>query len=246
MRLICLPHAGAAASAYRQWPAEIAPEIELLRVQLPGRESRILEPPLTSLQDLIRHLTAALKPWLDRPYALFGHSMGALIVYELARAFQARGLPDPAHVFISGQAAPHRPNRNKDLDRLSDDDLLAELRSLATTPDAVMNNAELMQLLLPTLRADCTLCATYEWKPGAKLTCAMTAFGGRGDRSVTRADLEAWKRHTSGRFDRRIFPGDHFFIHSARAGLLRAIGTRLRRPSSAARQVAPECALLGS
>jgi surfactin synthase thioesterase subunit len=233
MRLICLPYAGAAASIYRQWPAGIDPDFEVLGVQLPGRETRIWEPALTSLPVLVDQLAAALEPWVDRPYALFGHSMGALIVYELARALEARG-QGPSHLFVSAQAAPHRPNRHPTLHRLPDEELLAALRSLTARPDAAMDNAELMRLLLPTLRADCTLCSTYEWQAAVPLTCTLTALGGRDDRSVTRADLEAWRRHTTGPFDVRILPGDHFFVHSARAALLRAVQARLRRTASSA------------
>jgi medium-chain acyl-[acyl-carrier-protein] hydrolase len=247
MRLVCVPHAGAAASVYRQWPRRIPRDVEVLSVQLPGRETRIVEPALTSLAEVIERLAVALEPWLDRPYALFGHSMGALIVYELARSLQRRAQPGPTHLFVSGQAAPHRQNRHRALHRLGDEDLLAALRELTTRRDAAMEDAELMRLLLPTLRADCALCATYEWKPAPPLDCAITAFGGRDDRFVTRADLEAWKRHTSGPFDLRTFPGDHFFVHSARAGLLRAVAARLRRTAPApARPTVQGCALLGS
>jgi medium-chain acyl-[acyl-carrier-protein] hydrolase len=234
MRLICLPYAGAAASIYRQWPAGFDPDVEVLGVQLPGRATRIWEPALTSLPVLVDRLAASLEPWIDRPYALFGHSMGALIAYELARALEARALPGPSHLFVSGQSAPHRPNREPSLHGLPDDELLAALRTLTARSDDAMDNAELMRLLLPTLRADCTLCAAYEWTAAAPLTCMLTAFGGRDDRSVTRADLGAWRRHTTGPFDLRIFPGDHFFVHSARASVLRAVRARLRRTAASA------------
>jgi medium-chain acyl-[acyl-carrier-protein] hydrolase len=244
MRLICLPYAGAAASIFRQWPAGFAPDIEVFAVQLPGRETRIWEPALTSLPVLVERLAAALEPWIDRPYALFGHSMGALIAYELARALEARALPGPSHLFVSAQSAPHRPNRHPPLHQLPDEELLAALRTLTARADAAMDNAELMRLLLPTLRADCTLCDTYQWKADAPLTGTLTALGGRDDRSVTRAELEAWRRHTTGAFDVRIFPGDHFFLHSARAAVLRAIRARLRRTASvAARPFARRSAL---
>lgn len=207
----------------------------MIAVQLPGRETRFSEPARTSLHDLVDELTTALEPWLDRPYALFGHSMGALIAYELARALDRRAMRAPSHLFVSGQAAPHRPNRHRTLHRLPDEALLAALRTLTARPDAAMDNAELMRLLLPTLRADCTLCSTYEWQDGAPVGCPVTALGGREDRSVSRADLDAWRRHTAGPFDVRIFPGDHFFVHTARAAVLRAVKTRLRRATPAAR-----------
>lgn len=233
-RLICLPHAGAAASIYRQWPDGFDADVEVLAIQLPGRETRIMEPARTSLAGLVEELIPALRPWLDRPYALFGHSMGALIAFELARTLEARTGAGPSHLFVAGQAAPHRPSRHAALHRLPDQELLAALKALSSRPDRAMDNAELMRLLLPTLRADCALCATYGWNGGEPLTCALTAFGGRHDRSVTRADLDGWRRHTTGPFDVRLFSGDHFFVHRGRAAVLRAIRARLRRSGSPA------------
>ena len=237
-RIICVPHAGGAASAFRHWPPLVAPDREVLGVQLPGRESRLFERPLTSMPELVTSLADEIEAWLDRPYALFGHSMGALIAFELARAIRRRGLPPPTYLFASACAAPHRTSARRDLSQLSDSDLVAEIERLRTGADAAMQHAEFLDLLLPALRADCALCATYKWQREAPLDCPIAAFGGQRDAAFTRPDLEAWSCHTTGRFDARVYPGDHFYCDGRNAAtlrsLVRALESRLARGADTA------------
>jgi medium-chain acyl-[acyl-carrier-protein] hydrolase len=232
-RLFCVPHAGAGPSVFREWPASVPPSIEVCAVHLPGREGRLLEPPCAALTALVEQLDHAIRPWLDRPFALFGHSMGALIAFELARRLRVRGDQAPTRLFVSAHRAPELPARGPRLHRLSDAELMLTLRHLHGTPAEVLANVELMRLLLPTLRADCTLCETYEYAPGERLACSIVALGGSSDPGVAVSELEAWRGHTRGSFELRLFPGDHFYLHAGRAALLDFIITRLAREGPA-------------
>jgi medium-chain acyl-[acyl-carrier-protein] hydrolase len=229
LRLFCFPYAGAGASVFHSWPALVPASVEVCLIQLPGREGRLLEPACSELPVLVDRLGFAVRPWLDRPFAFFGHSMGALIAFELARALRKGTASEPTHLFLSAHCAPHLRSRGPLLHRLTDSELLLRLRQLNGTPDEVLANVELMRLLLPTLRADCLLCETYEHSPGEPLACGVTALGGREDPAVAEAELEAWRRHTRGPFELQMLPGDHFYLHSARPRLLRLIVGRLTR-----------------
>ena len=228
-RLFCFPYGGAGASVFNSWPALVPASVEVCLIQLPGREGRLLEPACSELPVLVDRLGRAVRPWLDRPFAFFGHSMGALIAFELARALRKGTAPEPTHLFVSSHCAPHLPTRGRLLHRLTDSELMLRLRQLNGTPEEVLANVELMRLLLPTLRADCMLCETYEHSPGEPLACGVTALGGREDPAVAGAELEAWRRHTRGPFELQMLPGDHFYLHSARPRLLRLIVGRLTR-----------------
>jgi surfactin synthase thioesterase subunit len=229
LRLFCFPYAGAGASVFNSWPALVPASVEVCLIQLPGREGRLLEPACSELPVLVDRLGHAVHPWLDRPFAFFGHSMGALIAFELARALRKGAAPEPTHLFVSSHCAPHLPTRGRFLHRLTDSELTLRLRQLNGTPEEVLTNVELMRLLLPTLRADCMLCETYEHSPSEPLACGVTALGGREDPAVAGAELEAWRRHTRGPFELQMLPGDHFYLHSARPRLLRLIVARLTR-----------------
>lgn len=182
----------------------------------------------SQLQPLAQSLATALTPYLDRPYAFFGHSMGALISFAVTRELRRNGAPSPVHLFMAGHRAPQLPPRQAPVYHLSDDEFLAALRQLGGTPAEVLENRDLMELMLPTLRADFTLCDTYRYGEEAALDCPITALGGIGDSEVTRADLEAWSSQTTGPFALRIFPGDHFFLRSAEFELLQVIARQLQ------------------
>lgn len=230
LRLFCFPYAGSGASVYRSWPAALAPEIEVVPVQLPGREERMLQAPYSRLTPLIGWLAEQLGPRLDVPYALFGHSMGALISFELARHLRAHGR-GPLHLFVSGRRAPQLPVSDRTISHLPAAAFAQALQQLGGTPDEVLANAELMQLLLPTMRADFTLCETYLYQPGEPLDCSISAFGGEQDPSVSRAALAAWRTQTGAEFRLRMLQGDHFFLRGAQAQLLAAIVEDLSRRS---------------
>ena len=228
MRLFCLPPAGSGASPFRAWARALPDGIELCPIQLPGREERLTERPYDRLAPLVDALAGALRDHLDRPFALFGHSMGALLAFELARALRRDGAGLPLlHLFVSGYRAPHLPDPDPPLHPLPGPAFWDEVRRLNGTPTVVLDNAELRRLVEPTLRADFAVHETYAHEPGEPLACPISVFGGLDDQEVSRGQLEEWRRHARGPFILRMLPGDHFFIHPSRDALLRAIAEDL-------------------
>jgi medium-chain acyl-[acyl-carrier-protein] hydrolase len=233
VRLFCFPYAGAGASAFRAWEDQFPEAIHLCRVQLPGRDERIREKPLAHVSDLTGLLVRELEPYLDLPYAFFGHSMGALIAFELARSLRRKNCPVPSHLFLSARRAPHLPARTRPIHDLPVDEFKQELRFFAGTPEQVLENDELMQLLLPTLRADFSVCETHTYLPEVPLAIPITAFGSLGDPEVFRDELEGWRSHTASTMTLTMFPGDHFFLHPMRSQLIEIIGRELLLGASA-------------
>jgi len=225
--LVCFAHSGAGASTFTPWATVLPPAIEVCAVQLPGRETRLAELPFTRLEPLLSALLDAIGPQLaGRAYAFFGHSMGALVSFELARRLQAQGA-GPVHLFVSGHPAPHLPDREPPIHALPEDQFLARLRQLNGTPPEVLEHPELRALLIPLLRADFAVCDHYTFTPGERLTCSLSAFGGLQDPHARRDELEAWRVHTCATFAVRLFPGDHFYLNSARPLLLRMVAREL-------------------
>jgi medium-chain acyl-[acyl-carrier-protein] hydrolase len=214
LRLFCFPHAGGSARAFASWPARLGQEIEVLGVQLPGREERLGEPPFTRLQPLVEALVPVLMPYLDRPFALFGHSLGALVAFETARALRYRGQPQPTHLFVSGRAAPTILRTGAGTHTLSDADFRARLRDLKGTPAEVLASEELMGALLPMLRADFAVSETYVYPGGDLLDCPMSIYGGHEDATLCSQELDAWRHMTTGSVTLRLFPGDHFYLRN--------------------------------
>lgn len=233
VRLFCLPYAGGGAAAYRGWTAASPPGLHICPLELPGRGRRINEAPFTRLRPLVRALTDALEDVLDRPFALFGHSMGALIAFELARALRARGLPQPVHLFVSGGASPDVPRTRPELHAATDEEVRSELRLLNGTPGELLDNAELMELMLPTLRADFSVLETYEYRDEPPLAVPITVLGGTADPTVRLPSLHGWRRQTSEGSRLLLYPGDHFFLHTSTDALLTDIGNTLSRRFSA-------------
>jgi medium-chain acyl-[acyl-carrier-protein] hydrolase len=227
VRLICLPHSGAQAATYRPWRSTAPSWLEVLAVEYPGHGARLREPPHPDIGPLVTELADAVGPLLDRPYALFGHSMGALVAYELAHRARELGLPPPVHLFVSGHRPPHLAEPEPDVHPLADAELVARLRALDGTPPDVLEEPELLRLVLPVLRADLQLCGTYAHTPRAALPCALTAFGGEDDPMVPRALLAGWREHAAGRFAVRVLPGHHFYLLDAHARVLAAIAAAL-------------------
>jgi surfactin synthase thioesterase subunit len=228
LRLFCVPHAGGGAAAYRTWARALPPWIELVAIRLPGRETRFREPPFTRMDDLVAALAPALAPWLDRPYAWFGHSMGALIAYETARATRRLGLPEPLRLLVSGRAAPHLPPRDPPVHAASTADLVARLRFLGGTPVEVLDDAHMLKHVVPTLRADFAVVETYHWRPEPPLDCPLSVFGGTSDRHCMPGDLDGWSSHTSRDCAVRLFGGDHFFLHRPDRPLIPVIREHLQ------------------
>lgn len=214
VRLLCFPYAGGNESAYRHWQQKLPESIEVLPVQLPGRGSRIKEPPYAELRPLVDAASEALAGELEMPVAFFGHSMGALIAFELARELRKQHGIQPVHLFISAKCSPRQPAEGSAVGQLSDAALIELMERYEGTPRDLLNDAELMRLVLPVIRADITLCDSYVYEPGPPLECPITVFGGLEDHVCSRACLESWQEHTQGPFTLRMLPGGHFFINS--------------------------------
>jgi medium-chain acyl-[acyl-carrier-protein] hydrolase len=229
--LFCLPFAGGGAGVFRDWPAGLPAGIEVCPVHLPGREARFGEAAIGDLDALVGPLLDDLAPHLDGPFALFGHSMGGLIAFELADRLRRRGVM-PAWLIASGVRAPQQPPRPQPRHVLPDDQFLAAVRELNGTPPELLENPEVMSLMLPTLRSDFRLVETYRYRPRPPLECPLVVFGGRDDGEVAREDLEAWRQQAAGRFELHVLAGDHFFLNSSRDELLWVIGQRLSERGS--------------
>lgn len=215
-------------SAFREWRDYFSEEIDLCGVQFPGRPGRLVESLPVSTSQIVDALAEEVYPYYkETPVALFGHSFGALVAFEFARRLHALDI-NLAHLFVSGQGAPHLPDPEPPMRHLPDERFFDELRRrYGGIPDEIVACEELKQLFLPVLRADITLKETYGYTPGSRLKCAISAFGGRQDASVTTDDLDAWRAQTSGAFKLRMFPGNHFFVHNERKNFLRAVAEDL-------------------
>lgn len=237
LRLFCLPHTGGGAATYRWWARQLAPAVEVVAIRLPGREARLREPPYTRLTDLVPALVDAVEPWLDRPHAWLGHSMGALIAFEACRALRGRGLPRPRRLFAAGRRAPHLADREEPVHQAPAADIVARLRELGGTPGEVLDDARTIGALMPMLRADYAVSETYRWRPAPALECPISVLGGAEDPLTTADELQAWSLHTTGQCDVRMFTGGHFFLHEDRARILPAIRADLAsiRPRPAPR-----------
>ena len=228
VRLFCFPHAGGNALAYRSWAQKLPAGIEVIAVQLPGRGNRIHEPLITDLSSLVKLMAPAIAPSLNGPFAFFGHSMGAIVSFEMARWLRREGRSLPLHMFVSGRSAPPLNGCHPPLYNLATSELLHELRRLEGTPSAVLEHPDLMELMLPMLRADFSICDTYEYSEEAPLDCPITAFGGLQDAGITRRNLEPWREQTGSSFTLRMLPGNHFFLHSNEVLLLNVLAIQLR------------------
>jgi medium-chain acyl-[acyl-carrier-protein] hydrolase len=233
LRLFPLPYAGGDATIYGPWLKELPPDIELCLVQLPGRGRRLSEPMYTELEPLVGALADALAPALDLPFALFGHSLGAVVCFELARELRRRGGPLPSHLLVSGRPAPQLPGRYEPLHDLPDGEFLQRLhdRYGYAAPARDEQIDELVELMLPTIRSDVRISDRYACRAEAPLDCPITAFGGLEDPTVLRDELAGWQAQTRGRFEIRMLPGGHFYLESQHRFLVRFIVDCLRDPT---------------
>ncbi|MCQ8828355.1 thioesterase II family protein [Streptomyces malaysiensis] len=226
--LVCLPHAGGSASSYFSLSWRLSASADVLAVQYPGRQDRLHEPCLDSVRDLARGVAADLERLVaGRPFALFGHSMGAAVAFELALLRRREGARAPHTLFLSGRGAP-ACGTDRGIRFLDDDGLIAEVRRLAGTDALVLDDPDLVELALPSLRADYTAAETYDAGPGAVVHCDIVALTGDGDDHVGIADAEDWRDHTTGAFDLRVFSGGHFFLGEHEPRIADIVGTALR------------------
>jgi medium-chain acyl-[acyl-carrier-protein] hydrolase len=224
-RLFCFPYAGAGASIFRAWPDGLPTDVEVCPVQFPGRGTRLMERPFTRLSPLVEALAQALVPLLDVPFAFFGHSLGSLVSFELARRLRRDYGVQPVRLCVSAGRAPQIPRRGSLVHALPEKEFLAELRRLNGTPCELLEHKELMAIMLPLLRADFAMYETYVYSDEPPLNCPISAFGGLHDHRVNDRDLEAWRSQTDSSFSLRILDGDHFFLNQP--PLLRALSHEL-------------------
>ncbi|CAM3845980.1 thioesterase II family protein [Kibdelosporangium persicum] len=224
IRLFCVPHAGAGPSFYARWLTELSPAVEVCLVSLPGRETRFDEPPTEDLGFVASRVASAAQPLLDRPFALFGHSMGALVAYEVAHR-----LPyDPEHLFVSGSPPAHLPSGERSIAHLPDAEFLAEVRhGYGGIPNSLWADQDLIRLLLPVLRADFAACERYRWPGHPPLRCDISALSGAGDHYVPPSALAGWADLTSGQCTTRVIGQGHFNLVSDRAAVHRFVRERL-------------------
>lgn len=213
-RLYCLPWAGAGAGVYRAWAEWLPADVEVVPVALPGRERRLREEPLRTVEKVAEALTPVLLEDADRPYALFGHSMGALVAYETTLRMAAAGLP-PYRLFASGSRAPHRALRYGGLSTLERGAFLAAVRRFQPESGGPLDDDELAELILPALHADFRAAETYRAPADRQVPCPVTAFGGGLDPLVGAADVTAWHRHSGGAFTEHTVEGGHLFVVTA-------------------------------
>ncbi len=221
---MCLPHAGGSASFFFPLSRALAPAVEVLAIQYPGRQERRHEPAVGNIADLADQVIDALRHTGDRPLALFGHSMGAVVGYEVALRAGEAGLPPPAHLFASGRRAPSR-YRDERVHQASDAHLVAELQRLSGTNSAMLTDPELLEMILPAIRSDYQAVETYRHDPRRKVDCPITVFTGDSDPRVSIDEARAWGEHTTGPTELHILPGGHFFLND-HAGDMIAILTQ--------------------
>jgi len=232
LRLFCFPYAGGGSWIFHSWPNGLPQSVEMCAVELPGRGKRMDEAPVSSWAALLREATEALRPYLDKPFALFGHSLGATVSFEVARELRRRYDLAPMYLFVSGRPAPrpvklHERLFHRSIHTLPDTAFLTQVRKLNGTPEELLANPELMKFSLPNLRADFTLSETYAYEPKeAPLECPIAALGGSKD-SVRRRDLDAWRHQTARYFSLEMLPGNHFFLQTAQSRLLQIISREL-------------------
>ncbi len=227
-RLFCFPHAAGAASFFRQWRH---PALEIWAVQYPGREDRLAESMPDQLTQVAANIARAMQAQLDRPYILLGHSMGACIAFEVARALARQRAPSPTGLIVSAHEAPQHARQGK-LHTRPDPELRAELERLNGTRNGVFDQPELLHLVLSTMRLDYRLIEGYRLQAGPILTCPILACWGDADPEVCAGKMREWAIHTSARYSSRSFPGDHFYLTEHREALLHHIATECQSQPS--------------
>jgi medium-chain acyl-[acyl-carrier-protein] hydrolase len=232
-RLFCFPYAGGSATMYINMVKTLGHLVEVCPVELPGRGARLRETPIDHLPTLVAALSTGLRPLLDRPFAFFGHSMGALLAFELTRTLRRQGGPLPGQLLVSAHRGPQLPRTALLGHGLSDTEMLDNVRGLGGTPPDVLAHPELLEMILPIIRADFELVDTYHYQAEPPLPCPILAFGGMTDALVSRTQLEGWREQTEARFSLQMFPGGHFYLQSAEPLFVGVVSRALTAPASA-------------
>lgn len=228
-RLFCLPFAGGGASTYYGWSQVFPRDVEIRAIQLPGRESRMREPRILSARILAKEIVDVLGPYMDRPFALLGYSMGSLLAFEVARELRRQGQPLPVCLFVAAMCAPHVPKVHPPLSQLPREEFIEQIRYYYQPADEVWNYPEFLEMLLPILRDDIAIVDAYDYENEPPLACPIDVCVGTDDRGTPLATAEAWRHQTSEEFELTVFSGGHFFLHEALPVLQRRIWNRLNR-----------------
>jgi medium-chain acyl-[acyl-carrier-protein] hydrolase len=229
LRLICVPYAGGSVVAYHGWAELLPADVELWVIRLPGREARVREPLHTDLIELVAMAAAVCARQLDgMPFCLFGHSLGALVAFEMARELRRAHRAMPTHLAVSARSAPQYPLSYPPIHELPDADFLAALDDrFNAIPPVIRDDCTARDYYLPILRADTAMLETYLYRPEPPLECPIAAFGGLADPEITEANLQGWREQTAGGFTVTMFPGSHFYVRDNRPALVRALGQHL-------------------
>ncbi|GAB3440718.1 alpha/beta fold hydrolase [Streptomonospora sediminis] len=226
VRLVCLPHAGGSASFYLPMARALSPEIDVVCAQYPGRQDRLREQCIDTIDGLADELFAAVQPWCDRPIAIFGHSMGATLGFELTRRIEAESSATVTRFFASGRRAPSA-FRDETVHQRDDDGIIAELQRLSGTDTRILGDEEILRMALPAIRADYRAAETYRYQGGPALRCPVTVLAGDADPKTTADEARQWKEHTEAECDVHLFSGGHFFLADHQAEILDLITDRL-------------------
>lgn len=229
LRLFCLPYAGGSALIYRTWGSRISANVEVCPVSLPGRAPRATEPCFQRLAPMAEATANALLPYCDKPFAVFGHSMGAMLSFEIARYLRRHGHKGPSQVFVSGRRAPQVPDEDPPTYDLPYDEFIAELKRINGTPAEILEHEEILEMVVPIIRADFEACQTYQYTPEPPLDCPIMAFGGATDDEETEERIKPWQEQTTASFSVSMLPGDHFFLHTSEDLLLQLLDRQLHK-----------------
>jgi medium-chain acyl-[acyl-carrier-protein] hydrolase len=233
LRVFCFPFAGGSAAVYGEWSRLLPPYVKVVPIEYPGHGRRFAQSPLAAVDQIAQVHAGELLADLDEgPYALFGHSMGAVVAFELARELRRRGAPLPVKIYASATLAPCSPEheaRGEDVSAMTDDEVRDRLIELGGTPQEILDNADLMELMLPIVRADMAACEDYVYRPETPLPCPITALGGVDDDTFEQSELTRWGEVTSKSFEVVTLPGGHFFLRTHTAALTRWLGEDIRK-----------------
>jgi surfactin synthase thioesterase subunit len=227
LRLFCFPFAGSSASIFRSWIDELPEEVEVLAIQLPGRENRMREQCMRDMDEIIGKLELEIHSCLDLPFVFFGHSLGSLIAYELLYRLEASGRYRAEMFFASGSPAPHTFLSRAEPRRLTQDQILLDLRKISPTHSLILDDRKVLALMLPRLQADFEIYTNYRYRETAPLQCPIVAIRGATDDYISRQSQLEWKRHTDRQFSFHTIPGPHLFMVDSPGALIALVNTYL-------------------
>lgn len=211
IRLVCFPYAGAGGGVFKGWESQLPDWVDLMVAELPGRGARFGEPLLFNMNDVVAQMADDFLHYMEKPFVFFGHSLGALVCFELCKELRARALAEPEVLIVSGRRAPHCPTDSQ-YHLLSDDQLIGQLRNYDGTPDEILADADMMRLILPILKADFSVAETYRYSDTKKFDFPIAAFGGKSDKGVPKNSLLKWSEFAGKSFVCEMFDGAHFYL----------------------------------